>query len=670
MPAVGRFRRCLDDDNSVQTRALSRSKFRRGKKMSKIFGGRLARLIPLWLGMYAGAACAFDPIKFDDGTVLDMSLQVGYVNMKRVKAPVLTKDYQVRPSSPSTGIVNPSFPLKGSLWSPAVESFTQFETQMNFDDGDSAVARHGTISNRVSALFDVNLSKDNYRAFVRVNTIRDESLFKSTANLSPATYNGAGPGDQYSETARLRIGQRTRLLDAYVQGRWKLGDNGQYPLFLKYGRQVVNWGEGLMFQGIGSFMNGNDQVKGQTPGTPAQEAFLPAEQIYGTLGINEKLTLMAYKKFQFQPTEFAPQGTYWSPDDGFTPGGAFLNAFPWRAWTPDVLKQAWQSTFGKPMPPGLYPYLLPPQSSYGMWRNPDIGRTSKGQWGLGAKYQWTDSTDIGLYHLRYTDPTGIPQMGFGTDWWKLGQGKVNQRSPDKADRMQALFLDTINQLTPFNDAYAWRYMNDIKLTGASFSTRIGDYSVAGETSYHSGVPIMLSNRHYAPAPARVVFGNINALLAMTGHEFLNGWTRAERVVVGGEITAQHLIGFDVPDYAVAAWQAHAARGPAEPVFDRNAVATVLRLELGYTPFPEWELSIPMFYWKEFVGNGAVQGGWNAGLLGKNSGRVTVETRFIYKQNLELGLSYAHFLGDIDTRWHTFNEFADRDFVAFNAGYHF
>ena len=66
----------------------------------------------------------------------------------------------------------------------------------------------------------------------------------------------------------------------------------------------------------------------------------------------------------------------------------------------------------------------------------------------------------------------------------------------------------------------------------------------------------------------------------------------------------------------------------------------------------------------------MQGGWNAGLLGKNSGRVTVETRFIYKQNLELGLSYAHFLGDIDTRWHTFNEFADRDFVAFNAGYHF
>ena len=100
------------------------------------------------------------------------------------------------------------------------------------------------------------------------------------------------------------------------------------------------------------------------------------------------------------------------------------------------------------------------------------------------------------------------------------------------------------------------------------------------------------------------------------------------------------------------------------------MATVLRLELVYTPFPEWELSIPMFYWREFVGNGAMQGGWSSGLLGKGNSKATIETKFTYKQNLELSASLNYFLGDYDLRFSDFNPYADRDFVAFNATYHF
>ncbi len=630
----------------------------------------LPKLLPALLAAHVPAALAFEPVKFDDGSVLDISLHVNYTNMKRLKDPVLIEDYKVRYSSPSNGVVNPNpYGLfKGSLWKPAVEAFTQLETRMNADDGDAAVAKHGTISNRVSALLELNLTKDNYRAFLRGNVFRDDALFQPNADLSPGTYNGVGPSNQYTDAARRQIGQRARLLDAYIQGRWKLGSAGDYPLFVKYGRQVVNWGEGLMFQGIGSSMNANDQVKGLTPGVPAQEAFLPVEQIYGTLGVSDRLTLMAYKKLKFQPSEYAPRGTYWSPDDGFTAGGDYLSALPWNAWPPEVLQQAYREILKSPMPARLFQGL--PTGSYGAFRLPDIGVTAKGQWGLGAKYQMTDQTDIGLYHLRYTETVGFPQFSFGTDWWKLGQGKVSsvRGSPNYDD--QASLLTLINWLTPFNNAFALRYMNDIRLTGASFSTRLGDYSVAGEVAYRSGAPLMLSNRHYELARSRILNGNVSALLAMPGREFLNGWTGAQSVIVGGELAVEHLLGFDVPGYSVAAWQAGWPKGPAEPVFDRTAVATCLRLELAYTPFQEWDLSIPMFYWREFIGNGPVQGGWNSGLMGANSGRVSVETKFTYKQNLELGMTMTHFLGDFDLRWHNFNMYQDRDFVSFNAAYHF
>ena len=68
--------------------------------------------------------------------------------------------------------------------------------------------------------------------------------------------------------------------------------------------------------------------------------------------------------------------------------------------------------------------------------------------------------------------------------------------------------------------------------------------------------------------------------------------------------------------------------------------------------------------------GPSPGGWNSGLTGKNSGRVSVETKFTYRKNLELGMTATHFLGNNDMRFHYFNPFSDRDFVALNAGYHF
>lgn len=142
------------------------------------------RLLPLLLALAMNGAWAFEPLDFDNGAVLDVSGQVSYVNMMRL-------------NGPSPVLVNP------------LDS-----TAINGDDGNRTVGKHGTVSNRVSALVDISLRRDDYRVFARLSSFYDAALDCSNANGSQATFNSAAPSDRFGPVAESLVGSRTRLLDA------------------------------------------------------------------------------------------------------------------------------------------------------------------------------------------------------------------------------------------------------------------------------------------------------------------------------------------------------------------------------------------------------------------------------------------------------------------------
>ena len=105
---------------------------------------------PLWAG---------DTIEFDDGTTIDWSVTTSY--------------------GIGTRLGNPSGRLMG----------------VNVDDPNRNFDQHSLTTNRVGALGEMILRKDNYGAVVRASTFYDDVYHRKNDNDSPATVNKYGDND-------------------------------------------------------------------------------------------------------------------------------------------------------------------------------------------------------------------------------------------------------------------------------------------------------------------------------------------------------------------------------------------------------------------------------------------------------------------------------------------
>lgn len=485
---------------------------------------------------------------------------------------------------------------------------------LNAPDSDDATRnfdRGALVNNRVGALGELRLKHDNVGALVRGNIFYDAVYRSTNDNDSPATVNKVGPANEFVAKTRERSGQDAQLLDAFAYGNFVVG-NGQY-LGLKLGRHVVAWGESLFWPNISQGQLPVDATKFNVPGTEAKESYLPVGQLSASLTLTDDLSVTGYYQYEWEETRLNPVGDFFG-SDSFGPGAEFLR------FAPGVISS------------------LPDQSGSVANFAGEIKPRDSGQWGVGLRYQLSDALELGVFHYRYHDRIGAMFFDFTGDTQYSSFSRFGREaSPGSA---------------PY---YKLAYFDDIKLTGISVSSKIGDsVQFGGDLSYRDGAPVYLENG--SPARGSYLQGNLNALYILGPSKL------AHQTTLMGEIVHQRIMGVDPLTISMGGI---AVDTSSQYVYDgqtRGSTLIGVGTILDYPGiFSGWDLSTRAV-WTQNVQGSAFSG------MGRDEKRLTLGADFKYMGNLSLGLTWVNYLGSPSLEQR--RTMADRDYVSFNAKYTF
>ncbi|MEQ9464456.1 MAG: DUF1302 family protein [Haliea sp.] len=302
----------------------------------------------------------------------------------------------------------------------------------NMDDGNNNFGT-GLVSNRFSAVSDLELRYGNFGAFLRGRVFYDRVYQDQRTDLDAAgalTWNNRDATDfgDFTDATRREHGTKAELLDAWVYGNFSLGERA---LNLRAGRQVINWGETTFFPGINGMQNRFDASVANVPGTEVREILLPTGSIYAQFDLNAAVAMEAYYQYEWRSTRLNGVGSYFSQQDYLGPGAAnyFVGALELFGFNP----------------------LVP--------RLPDDEPGDQGQWGTALRYSLDSGTELGLFYVR---------------------------AHDKAPSFRRNSVALAGFELPVD--YQVIYFDDIHTVAASFSTLLGNVQVNGEVSARMDAP--------------------------------------------------------------------------------------------------------------------------------------------------------------------------------------
>lgn len=390
----------------------------------------------------------------------------------------------------------------------------------NIDDGNLNwdVDR---VASSWKVISELSLDRDNYGLFVRGSALYDYPVEEDKSERT-----------DISESGKNLAGAYTRLLDAFVYGRWDLSGK---ELEVRAGRQVVNWGESTFIQGgINNAINHFDVSALRVPGSELREAYLPQEILKVSYALTENVTAEAIGIFDWDNTEPEPVGTYFSAND-FVPRGGEKVILGFGAFSD-------QGVDYRPLGGTLI------EDFQAVSRGPTIEADSQGQYGAALKWflpDFNQGTEFGFYFVNYhsklpliSGRTGT-QVGIGNSLGALtavaatAQGlaaglpfasavaiaastAVTRAAANGGDMSLATATEyaTIAGNTVLGGGsasqqasnlatheyaktarYYTQFPEDIQLFGVSFNTQLGQTGVAlqGEVSYRHDVPLQFDD---------------------------------------------------------------------------------------------------------------------------------------------------------------------------------
>ena len=484
----------------------------------------------------------------------------------------------------------------------------------NYDDGTRNFDRGSLITNRTNVLGELRLRHDNLGAMLRASTFYDNAYRGSNDNDSPGTVNKIGPHNEFTSKTRKDSGRSSRILDAYVYGNWAVGEE-QY-LSLKAGRHVLAWGESLFWPNISQGQAPLDATVFNVPGTEAKEGYLPVGQLSASFTVNDKLTLAGFYQYKWEETRLNPVGDYFG-SDFFGPGAEFYR-----------------------LAPGVITTL--PDNSFAVANFAgEIKPRDSGQWGVGTRFQISDATELGVYHYRYHDRVGAMFFDFSGDTTYSSFSRFGREASPGS--------------TPY---YKLAYFDDIKLTGVSLSSKIGDaVQWAAELSYRDDAPVYVSTvLGAAPARGSYFQGNLNAL-------YILGPSRlAHQTTLMGEVVHQRIHKVDDLTITSSGFNLGSFNDYTYEGQTRGSTLVGLGAIFDYPSLlPGWDLSTKAI-WTQNVAGSAYSG------MGRDEKRLTLGADFKYLGNFTVGLTYVGYLGSPSVA--NGRTLADRDYVSLNAKYTF
>ena len=509
---------------------------------------------------------------------------------------------------------------------------------VNSDDGNLNYDQWDKISNALKVTTEFGFSYKSFGGFFRAT-----SFYDFTNNSK----------DSLSETAKEFVGQRTRLLDAYLYKDFEIGGHAGT---VRLGRQVVSWGESTFIQQGINIINPVDVSKIRVAGAELREAFLPIDMIYGSIDLTTNLSIEALYMLEFEQIDPDPAGTFFSGNDFATPGAEFV-------------------MLGFGLVPELTPGLTIPRKNV-------AGASDSGQYGVSLKYFAPDlnDTEFGLYYLNYHS------------------------------RLPMISAIAVTSSSPSSGRYFIEYPEDIDLFGLSFNTTINSLGVSlqGELSYRPDVPLQIDD-------VEVLFAALSPLNALTEAPFnefrsqlgefapgeiIQGWEThevsqlqltatklfgpnnifsADQIVLLGEVGFTNV--WDLPDTSVLRYNGpgtDTGGGPSALTGGSGRNPVTEPSEFFATPFSWGYRLITRLDFNNAFGfpiNLSPRLAFNHDVKGTTPGpggnfvedrkSVTVGVGATYLETWGADISYTSFFGA-----GIHNLIGDRDFVSFNIKYSF
>ncbi|WP_339417558.1 MULTISPECIES: DUF1302 domain-containing protein [unclassified Pseudomonas] len=548
------------------------------------------------------------------------------------------------------------------------------------DDGHLNFKRGETFSKIFKGIHDLELKYGDTGVFVRGKywydfELQDESReFKDISNSNR------------KEGAKSSGGQ---ILDAFIYHNYSIADQ---PGNVRFGKQVVSWGESTFIGGGINSINPIDVSAFRRPGAEIKEGLIPVNMFYVSQTLTDNLSAEAFYQLEWDQTVTDNCGTFFSqPDivsDGCKDNLRVLNS---RRTLPAALN------------PGLAAAGVDVNNEGVLVRRgPDRDARDSGQFGVAFHYNFEPlDTEFGAYFMNYHSRApifsaqGAPQSAF------------TGPTPGLPPQLRPLVVAG-------NSNYFIEYPEDIRLYGLSFSTTLPTGTAwSGELSYRPNAPVQLNSTDILFAGVKPiggpVLGNASLLNGSPGQD-LHGYRRKEisqfqttfthffdqvmgasRLTLVGEVGVTHVGGLEsksdvrygrdpvfgpgtLPNNACAALNLSTAQGAG--LGNANGLNTNCNND-GFTTATSWGYRGRAIweYPDAFAGvNLKPNVAWSHDVKGYSPGpganfeegrkAVSLGLDAEYQNTYTASLNYTNFFGG------DFTTVNDRDFVALSLGVNF